>query len=110
MPSELVARVIRPTALPRLYVAYAALQALDSESTARALEAGAREANPALRSVAGNRGTMLALKTATTAGTILFVERLRKTHPTAAIILMGTLDSAYAAIVAHNFRHAGPRH
>lgn len=97
----------RGAALSTLYVSYAALQALDAASTFRALDNGAVEANPLLKGVASNRGAMLAVKAGTTAATLYLTERLWKKNRTAAIALMVCANSAYAAIVAHNYRVGG---
>lgn len=40
----------------------------------------------------------------TTAATILLEDLVRKKNRTAAIVLMAALNSAYANIVAHNYR------
>lgn len=111
-PTALAIRPIapkRPAALSTLYVSYAALQALDAASTFKALENGAVEANPLLKNVASNRGAMLAVKAGTTAATLYLTERLWKKNRTAAIALMVCANSAYAAIVAHNYRLASAR-
>lgn len=94
----------RPAALTTLYVSYAALQVLDATSTFRALENGAVEANPLLKGIASNRGAMLAVKAGTTAATLYLTERLWKKNRVAAVTLMVCANSAYAAIVAHNYR------
>jgi hypothetical protein len=98
----------RPAALPALYVTFGALQALDATSTFRALEAGAREVNPVLKGVAANRGAMVALKAASFASTVYLTERLWKKNRVAAVLTMVCVNSAYAAIVAHNYRAARP--
>ena len=92
----------RPAALLPLYVSFTALQFADVHSTLRALDAGGREGNPVfagLRSPAG----MLAVKAGLALGTTYAVERLRKRSPRTAVVLMVALNSAYAAIVAHNY-------
>ncbi len=96
----------RPAALASLYVSYATLQVLDATSTFKALENGAVEANPLLKGVASNRGAMLAVKAGATAATLYLTERLWKKNRTAAIALMVCANSAYAAIVTHNYRLA----
>lgn len=94
----------RPRSLVPLYLSYGALQVLDVASTRRALDAGATEANPLLRGVAGNTGATLAVKAGTTAATVFLVERLWRRNRPAAIVLMAALNGAYAAVVAHNYR------
>src|SRR5437016_11726501 len=54
------------------------LQAWDLYSTSLALKAGAHEANAAAAPFASNKGSMLGLKAATMAGTILCAEKMWK--------------------------------
>ena len=75
-------------------------------STRTALAAGAREANPASAAFATNTGAMIGLKVATTAGTILFAERMWKKNKVAAIVMLGAINGATAAISVHNLRNA----
>ena len=98
----------RPKALPMLYASFGALQALDAATTFRALDRGATEANPALAGFASNRGAMVAVKAASFASTVYLTERLWKKNRVAAVVTMVCVNSAYAAIVAHNYR-AGSR-
>lgn len=93
----------RSHVLTSLYVSYVGLQALDVHSTSRALASGGREANPALRGIAGSPGALIAVKAATTAGTLWVSEQLRKKHPAAAIGLMAALNSVMAVVVSHNY-------
>ena len=96
----------RPAVLPLLYATLAATQAWDVYSTRAALAAGAREANPASAPFATNTGAMIGLKAATTAGTILFAERMWKKNKVAAIVMLGAINGATAAISVHNMRNA----
>jgi hypothetical protein len=98
----------RPAPLVPLYVAFVGLQALDVHSTFSALDSGAREANPMVRSALGNPAGLVLLKTGTTAGVVLLTERLWPRNRTAAVITMIALNSAYATIAAHNYRTAQP--
>ena len=88
-----------------LYGSLIGLQALDFDSTRRAVASGAgREANPLMRSVVGQPAALLAVKAGATGVIIFASERLRKTHhPAAAVMLMIGINSAYAMIVAHNY-------
>jgi hypothetical protein len=99
----------RPPTLPALYVAFAALQAADAVTTFRALSNGAREANPLMAGLAGNRSAMLAVKAGSVAGTVYLSERLWRKNRTAAVVMMVCLNSAYAAIAAHNYRAGSVR-
>jgi len=87
-----------------LYVGLVTTQVLDIHSTLRALDAGHREANPLARWATGNPVTLVAFKTAATAGTMVLVERVRRKHPMRAAILLAAVDTAYAFVVAHNYR------
>ena len=95
----------RPAALMPLYGSFIGLQALDFDSTMKALGSGAgREANPLMQSIVGRPAALLAVKAGATGAIIFASERLRKTHhPAAAVMLMIGINSAYATIVAHNY-------
>jgi Domain of unknown function (DUF5658) len=92
-----------------LYVSFGALQVLDALSTRTALNAGAREANPAMAGIAKNTAALFAVKAGTAAATTYLAERLAKNHPRRAAILMTVLNTAYVGIVAHNYRVARAR-
>jgi hypothetical protein len=94
----------RPGALLPLYGSFAALQAMDAHSTVRAVRGGAVERNPLLAPVGHNAGAMFAIKAATTVGTIVLVEKLRRRHPMGAVVLMVAVNAAYGAIVVANYR------
>ena len=102
-PSAVTEPAPRPVLLTTLYGAFVGLQALDVDSTMRAVRSGAgQEANPALRRIGSP--TLFAMKAGTTASIILACERLRKEHhPLAAVALMIGANSAYAMITAHNY-------
>jgi len=89
-----------------LYVSFAALQVMDAVSTRTALNNGAREANPAMAGLARNSAALFAVKAGTAAATTWFAERLARKHPRGATIMMAVLNTAYVAIVAHNYRAA----
>jgi len=90
-----------------LYVTYAALQVLDVYTTTRALDAGRSEGNPVMSSVAGNGAALLAVKGAATAGTIALAQKIAKTRPQVARVVMFALTSATATIVAWNYHNGG---
>jgi hypothetical protein len=94
----------RPSLLVPLYVGFGALQALDAHSTLRALQTGAREQNPIVEPFGRNPAALFVLKSATTAGTIVLAEKLRRHHPVKAIVMMTAVNVAYAVIVAANYR------
>jgi Domain of unknown function (DUF5658) len=98
----------RPTALVPLYVSFAGFEALDIQSTYRALRTpGARESNPVTRTIVGSPATLTALKLATTASFVLASEKMWKRHRVAAVVFAAAGNAAMAAIVAHNYRVPG---
>ena len=99
-------RESRPAALTAMYASLAGLNALDVYSTRRAIDAGAREANPLMQRASGSTGTMLAMKALSTAGTVFFAERAWKKSRTGTIVLMAVLNGVTAAVTARNLRHA----
>ena len=93
----------RGPVLPSLYASLAALQAFDAYSTSSALKRGAVEANPMMKSIAGNSAALWAVKGGTTAASIYFAERLwkqnRRMH---AIALMAATNGLMATVAARN--------
>ena len=89
-----------------LIVSFAALQVMDAMSTRKALAGGATEANPMMAGLAKNSTALYAVKAGTAAATAFFAERLARKHPRRATILMAVLNTAYVAVVAHNYRVA----
>lgn len=87
-----------------LYASFAALQVMDFVSTNKAISSGGVEGNPAMAGIVKNRGAFMAVKAGSAVATAFFVEKLAKNHPRKATILMVVLNSAYAAVVAHNYR------
>jgi hypothetical protein len=94
----------RPKVLPPLYVSYAALQAFDAYSTQQALARGAREANPLMQPVVGNRTAFWAVKATATLATIAAAEHLwkHKRHPKAAIAVLVASNAVAAVVAARN--------
>jgi len=99
----------RPAALVPLYISFAALQALDTASTMRALNRGGSEANPVVASVVGSPAAFIGAKAAASALAIAASERLWKDHRAAAIATMIGMNVGYSLVVAHNFRISGQR-
>jgi Domain of unknown function (DUF5658) len=95
----------RPLALNPLYATFIALQGLDVDSTVKGIHSGkAVEANPMLGEMASSPPVLIAAKAGTTAAVIALCEQLRRNHHgTAAVFVMIGLNSAYAAVVAHNY-------
>ncbi len=109
-PAQVSVRVPAPQAnvqnasivLPALYGTYGVLQAMDIHSTMAALNNGAHEVSPLLRSTASNPWASTAIKAVTTAGTLYFVSRMAKHHRKAAIITMIAVNGVTAAVVLRN--------
>ena len=93
----------RPALLVPLYVSFAAMQVLDITSTRHALAGGGVEGNPAMSGIVGSPVAMTAMKVGATAGIILLSEKVRKRNPVAAVVMMVTLNSAYAMVVSRNY-------
>ena len=87
-----------------LYVGFASLQMLDAHSTVRALRAGAVETNPLMQGLADKPAALFALKAGVAVSTIALAEKVRGRSRVGAIVLMAALNSAYATVVAHNYR------
>ncbi|HXE79327.1 MAG TPA: DUF5658 family protein [Vicinamibacterales bacterium] len=94
----------RPAALVPLYASFAALQALDAQTTIAGLRRGHTEANPVLAPVAGRPALLIGAKSAIAVGTIVVSEKLWRRHRTAAVALMVAVNAAHAAVVVHNYR------
>lgn len=93
-------------ALVPLYVSFAALQALDVQSTRTALDRGGREANPVMAGVVGSPVAFVALKAATGAAVIYASEKMRRRSRVGALVTMAALNGLYATIVMHNYAAA----
>lgn len=87
-----------------LYASFAALQVMDFVSTNKAITGGGVEGNPAMAGIVKNKGAFMAVKAGTAVAAAFFSERLARNHPRKATILMVVLNTAYAGIVAHNYR------
>ena len=97
-------KAARPTALLPLYAGFATLQALDYASTTRALAGGnAREANPMIGGIVGNRAAFVAVKAAAAAGVIYAGEKMWKKNRVGAVIFVAALNGAMGAVVARNY-------
>jgi hypothetical protein len=90
-----------------LYVSFAALQGLDVHSTLTALDRGARETNPVMGVFVDRPVAFVALKAGTAAGILFMAERVRRHSPLAAVLMMAAVNSAYATVVANNYRVVG---
>jgi len=87
-----------------LYASFASLQMLDAHSTLRAVRAGGVEQNPLLRGLADKPAALVAIKAGVAVSTIAVADKVRGRSRVGAIALMAALNSAYAVVVAHNYR------
>jgi hypothetical protein len=87
-----------------LYASFAALQMLDAHSTIRAVRAGGVESNPMMAGFANKPAALVALKAGVAVSTIALADKFRGRSRVGAIVLMTVLNSAYATVVAHNYR------
>ena len=101
-PDAAPADSARARLLLPLYTGFAVLQGIDAYQTWNAVRGGGAELNPLLSPVAGNVYGLAALKAAGTTATIVAVDRLRRRHPRAALVLMIAIDAGMSAIVARN--------
>lgn len=95
----------RPSFLMQsLYATTIVVQGLDAHSTFRAIDAGGKEGNPLVGSLAERRPAFLALKGAISTATIYAARDLSKRHKVAAVLTLIGINSAYAALIANNYR------
>ncbi len=107
VPRFAAAPLTRPSKLlSSLLVSTVVMQALDVHSTYRALGQGAVEANPLMAGLAGNKAAFMATKTAVATATVLAARQMGKRNKVAAIATLVAINSAYAAVVDHNYRVA----
>lgn len=84
-------------------VVFGALQAADLGSTYYGIDTGrAREANGVMAPILQNKPAAIALKAGVTVGTIYLASRVGRKHPTAAKVLLWSLNGVMAGVVAHN--------
>ena len=94
----------RSAVLVSLYATFAGLQVMDIVSTRGALERGGAEMNPLMKEAVGSNSLSLGIKGATTAATILAIDRIGKRNRKAGIAAAVIANGVTAAIVAHNMR------
>jgi hypothetical protein len=95
----------RGSALPALYVGFAALELYDGLATTAGLRGGAAEANPLVGGAAGNGPALWAIKGGATVGVIYLSERLwRQHHRGQAIGVMLASNGIMAVVAARNTR------
>jgi hypothetical protein len=91
-----------PVFVKGMYAGYAALQLGDAITTTLALSRGGREANPLLRGIVQSPAALIGVKAASTAATIVLIEKLRRRHPVAAGISMIAINATMAAVTINN--------
>ena len=95
----------RPSLLPAMYMASAALQGYDAFSTMKALKNGGREANPFMQALVQHPAAFIAMKVGVTSASIMAAEQLWKgNHRLGAIGLMVASNAMMGAVAAHNSR------
>lgn len=100
----------RPVLLIGLYVSFGLLQALDAESTLRALQGGkAREGNPLLCPFASNPAALATIKLGLTGGTIFGIDRLCKSHRRLGMAVLAAINAGYTCMVVRNYRSFSSR-
>jgi hypothetical protein len=92
--------------LRSLYATTATMQMLDVHSTVKALGRGAVEANPLMSGIVQHRAAFVAAKAGLAAVTIYATRRMARNNKVGAIATMIAMNSAYAMIVANNYRIA----
>lgn len=98
-------RVDRPKPLPLFYAGYAALQLGDVLSTTSGLQAGAREKNPLMQSVAGSTFKLSVVKIAATSLKMYCAESLwRQGHRKGAIVAMAVTTVLSGYVLMNNMR------
>ncbi len=102
-PFELSVSPKRPAALLPLYAGFVALQGYDTYSTLSAIRKGAVEVNPLMTGVTKQPALFVAVKGATTFGSIYAAERLwRKNRKAAAITTIVVANAMVAVVAARN--------
>ena len=93
----------RTPLLTFLYGFTAGTQAMDVHSTRVALEAGAYEKNPFMKTISVHTSGLIATKTAMTVGTIMVADAIARHHKKTAIVTLIALNVGYVAVVQHNY-------
>ncbi len=92
-----------------LFGTFAVLQALDTATTLRAVDAGSRELNPLMAGLADRPVAFVATKAAFTTTSLLLMHSVSKQHPKAAIWTAVLLNAAYGFIVVNNVHQLSAR-
>ena len=92
----------KPMMIGALSASLAALQVFDIYSTSKGLSQGAREANPLMQGVVGNKAAFWAMKGATTAVPIALAAKMWKKNKAAAIATLVVANGVQAMVAARN--------
>jgi hypothetical protein len=101
-PVVITRKLADPSFMRAMYASFSALQAADIATTLGAIDRGAREGNPLLRSSVESPSRFIAIKTASTVATIYGVEQLRKRNPLVAGVTLIAINATLAAVAVNN--------
>lgn len=90
--------------LKTLYGSLAALNVIDVVSSRKALARGGVERNPLMKDAINDNMLAYGIKAATTAGTVLMIEKMAKRNRKAAIVSAFIANGVTALVVANNLR------
>jgi hypothetical protein len=102
------ARSDRSPLLMSLYGSLGALNALDIVTSRKAIARGGTEQNPLMKNAIGNNAG-IAIKAASTLGTIYMIDRISKKSRKGAIVTAVVANSLAAIVVANNVGHGRRR-
>jgi hypothetical protein len=86
-----------------VYASTALMHILDIDSTFKALNRGAMEANPLMSGLVKNRAAFIATKAGIAAASIYATHRMAKHNKLGAILTSAAINSAYFMIVRNNY-------
>jgi hypothetical protein len=98
-----------PALMASLYSSYAGLAAADGYLSWQAVHNGAVETNRVLAPIVRDAPGLTAFKFATGAATFLAVERIRRDHPRAAMLILAAANGGMVWVVWHNSQVDGLR-
>jgi len=89
-----------------LAASFVGVQVLDVHSTLLAIDRGADEANPVMAPFASHPAALIAVKAGAAGGILFMVNRIHARNRLAGVLMMAAANSAYATVVANNYRLA----
>lgn len=102
----LPARNRRGALFTSLAASFITLQALDVHSTLLAIDRGAGEVNPMMAPFASRPAALIAVKAGAAGGILFMIDRIHTRNRLAGLLMMAAANSAYATVVANNYRLA----